>query len=87
MTAKTLPQVRKSSRGRVDLSREREWVIEHGRDYAGHWVILASGRLIGHTVNGREVAAIVERARAEGVLAPYVKFPHDTTDTIWMGWL
>ena len=86
MTAKTLPQVRKSSHGRVDLSKEREWVIEHGRDYTGQWVILAGGRLIGHTANASEAAGIVDRARAQRASAPHVEFLQDRSDPIWMGW-
>lgn len=87
MTAKTFPQTRKSSIGKVDLSREREWMLQHADDYTGQWVVLAGDRLIGHTSDSSKVAALVERARAEGICAPYVKFVSEETDAIWMGWL
>ncbi|MCI0487677.1 MAG: hypothetical protein L0229_13880 [Blastocatellia bacterium] len=87
MTAKTFPQVRKSSLGKVDLSREREWILQHGDRYAGQWVVLSRGRLIGHTLDSNEVAAIVDRARAEGIAIPYVKFISEEREPIWMGWL
>jgi hypothetical protein len=87
MTAKTFPQVRKSSIGKVDLAREREWMLQHGREYAGQWIVLGDGRLIGHTSDNSQVAAIVDKARAEGIRAPYVKFISDESEPIWMGWL
>jgi len=86
MTSKTFPQVRKSSLGRVDLSREREWILQHAHRYIGQWVVLDGDRLVGHTDDSRQVAAIVEMARAEGILTPYVKFVSDKSGPIWMGW-
>ena len=87
MTAKTFPQVRKSLLGKVDLSKEREWMLQHGHEYIGQWVVLGDGRLIGHTADSSEVAAIVASARGEGILLPYVKFVDDESEPIWMGWL
>jgi hypothetical protein len=49
--------------------------------------VLDGGRLVGHTGDSRQVAAIVERARAEGIHTPYVKFVSDKPGPIWMGWL
>jgi len=87
MTAKTLSPIRKSRFGRVDLSNEREWVLQHGQEYVGQWIVLGEGRLIGHTADGDELLAIVERARAEGIRVPYVKFVSRESEPIWMGWL
>ncbi len=87
MTAKTFPQTRKSSTGKVDLAREREWMIQHARDYTGQWVVLAGDRLVGHTSDSREVAALVDKARAEGICAPYVRFVSEDSAPVWMGWL
>ena len=87
MTAKTLPHTRKSPLGRVDLSREREWILQHGHQYQGQWVVLADGILLGHSPDGGELGAIVERARAEGIETPYVKFVREDSEPIWMGWL
>jgi len=87
MTAKTLSPIRKSRFGKVDLSKEREWVLQHGQEYVGEWIVLGDGRLIGHTANGDELAAIVDKARAQGIRAPYVEFVSGESEPIWMGWL
>jgi hypothetical protein len=86
MTVRVLPHARKSSLGRVDLSREREWLLQHGHEYRGQWVVVGNGRLIGHTADKSEVASIVDSARAEGIRAPYVKFVSNDSEPIWMGW-
>jgi hypothetical protein len=87
MAAKTLPHTRKSSIGKVDLSREREWILQHGHLYVGEWVVLGDGALVGHSADGSEIGAMVEKARAEGIEAPYVKFVREGSEPIWMGWL
>jgi len=87
MTAKTLPQTRKSSFGKVDLSRERAWILQHRHLYAGEWVVLGDGDILGHSADREVVAAIVEKARARGIETPYVKFLPEDSDPIWMGWL
>ena len=74
MTAKALSPIRPSRFGKVDLSKERQWVLQHGQEYVGQWIVLGDGRLIGHTADGDELLAIVDRARAEGIRAPYVEF-------------
>jgi hypothetical protein len=87
MTAKTLPHTRKSSLGKVDLSREREWVLQHRHLYAGEWVVLSDGDLVGHSADSADVVAIVEKARARGIETPYVKFLTEDSDPIWVAWL
>jgi hypothetical protein len=87
MTAKTLPYTRKSSLGKVDLSREREWVLQHRHLYAGEWIVLGDGDLVGHSADSADVVQIVEKARARGIETPYVKFLTEDSDPIWMGWL
>jgi hypothetical protein len=87
VAAKTLSPIRKSSFGKIDLSREREWVLQHGQEYVGQWIVLVDGRLIGHTANGDELVTIVDRVRAEGIRAPYVEFVSGESEPIWMGWL
>lgn len=87
MTAKTLPHTRKSSLGKVDLSREREWVLQHRHQYAGEWVVLGAGHLVGHSADGADVGAIVEKARALRIETPYVKFLSEDSEPIWMGWI
>jgi len=87
MTAKNLPHTRKSSLGKVDFSREREWILQHGHLYIGEWVVLGDGALVGHSADSSEIAAIVERARTEGIETPYVKFVCEDSEPILMGWL
>jgi hypothetical protein len=87
MTANTLPHIRKSSLGKVDLSREREWILQHGHLYLGEWVVLGDGDLVGNSADNADVGAIVESARARGIETPYVKFVSKDSQPIWMGWL
>jgi len=87
MTAKTLPHARKSSLGKVDLSREREWILQNRHLYVGEWVVLGDGVLVGHSADASEVTAIVEKDRARGIETPYVKFVSEDSEPIWMGWL
>ena len=87
MTAKTLPHTRKSSLGKVDLSREREWILQHGPKYVGEWVVLGDGELVGHTTDSGDLDAIVDKARAQGIETPYVRFLSENSEPIWMGWL
>jgi hypothetical protein len=70
MTAKTLPHTRKSSLGKVDLSRERDWIVQHRHEYSGEWVVLHAGRLMWHTADSAKVSAIVNHARNEGAVTP-----------------
>lgn len=87
MTSKPLPDTRKSSLGKVNLSREREWIVRHGHEYVGEWVVLGDGDLVGHSSDRAEVRAIVEEARARGIQIPYVKFLNGESEPICMGWL
>ena len=87
MTAKTVPQVRTASLGKVDLSREREWMRRHHHEYIGQWVVLAHGRLVGNTSESSKIASIVASARAQGHKVPYVRFVEDEAGPMWMGWL
>jgi len=87
MTSKTLPHTRKSSIGKVDLSREREWILQHGHQYLGEWVVLGDGNIVGHSADSSDLRAIVATARALGIERPYVKFISKDSEPIWMGWL
>ena len=87
VTAKTLPHTRKSSLRRVDLSKEREWILKHSHPYVGEWVVLGDGDLVGHSADSSDVGAIVDKARALGIETPYVKFVSEDSALISMGWL
>jgi predicted DNA-binding antitoxin AbrB/MazE fold protein len=81
------PNVRRSTRGRVDLSKEGEWLRQHRDEYRGQWVVLDGDRLIGHAATADEATVFVEQARAEGVRSPFVQLIPLDDEPIWMGWL
>jgi hypothetical protein len=87
MTTKTFPQVRHTTLGKADLAEEHEWLSQHGHEYAGQWVVLGRGQLVGHTADSKEVAGIVADARRQGISFPYVKFINGQSEPVWMGWL
>jgi predicted DNA-binding antitoxin AbrB/MazE fold protein len=49
--------------------REREWLHLNGPRYAGLWVAIEGDKLVGH---GESAKAVLQQARAEGVLHPLV---------------
>ncbi len=61
--------------------------MQHGHEYSGEWVVLRDGRLLGHTADSAKVSAIMDLARSEGVVTPYVKFIAEDPAPIWMEWL
>lgn len=85
--SKPAPKVRRSTEGKIDLSKEREWLLANREKYRGQWVVLDGARLVGHTSDPAAVKAIFEQARAEGVRAPFVKRIELDDEPIWMGWL
>lgn len=85
--SKPAPKVRRSPHGRVDLSKEREWVLANRDKYRGQWVVLDGDRLVGHTADPKALKAIFDQARAEGVRAPFVKRIGLDDEPIWMAWL
>lgn len=85
--SKPAPKVRRSAHGRVDTSRESEWLRLHRDDYRGQWVVLDGDRLIGHAATADELTPFVEQARAEGVRAPFVEFIRVDSEPISMMWL
>jgi predicted DNA-binding antitoxin AbrB/MazE fold protein len=85
--SRPVPKVRRSPCGATDYSRLREWLRQNRDKYRGQWVVLDQDHLIGHTVNADEVAAIIQRARDEGVRSPFVKLIPEDDEPIWMGWL
>lgn len=84
---KPISKVRRSPHGRVDNSRESEWLKLHQNDYRGQWVVLDGDRLIGHAATADEVTPFVEQARAEGVRSPFIKLIPLDDEPIWIGWL
>lgn len=83
--AKPLPQVRRLAKP-VDFSLENEWLRENQENYRGQWVVLDGKRLVGYTTDADTLVAIVERARGEGVEAPFVHRINEDPEPIWMMW-
>ena len=85
--SKPAPKVRRSPHGATDYSRLPEWLRQNRDKYRGQWVVLDQDRLIGHTANPDEVAAIIQQARDEGVRAPFVEKIRLDDEPVWMAWL
>lgn len=83
MTTKTLPRTRKSSLGKVETSKEREWLAQHKHEYVGQWVVLDKDRLLGH---GSDPVPIVRQAQADGVRIPFMVFIRDESEPFCGGW-
>jgi hypothetical protein len=83
MSVKSPPKVRRAT-VKYDFSKAREWLAAHRREYVGKWIVLDGERLVGA---GDDPRPIVERARAEGVTMPFVKFIRDTSEPFMGGWL
>ena len=71
----------------VDNSRENEWLRENQENYRGQWVVLDGERLIGRATDTDSLVAIVERARSEGVEAPFVHRINEDPEPIWLAWV
>lgn len=84
MPARTLPPVRPARLNPIDRSHELAWIIEHGREYQGEWVVLDGDRLIGH---GVDPGPLVERARSQGVDRPLVTRIEEEPIASTGGWL
>ncbi len=84
MTTKTLPRVMKSSIGKIDSTKQREWLQEHQHEYVGQWIVLDGDRLVG---NGNDPLPIAEQAKAQGVKIPFVHFVRDESEPFWGGWV
>lgn len=78
------PQVRKARFGPVDFTKVDAWLAEHRHEYIGQWIVLDDDRLVGH---GPDPRPIVAKARAEGVIAPFVELIRDRSKPFMGGWL
>ena len=84
MPARTLPPVRPARLKSIDRSHELAWIVEHGRQYRGEWVVLDGNRLIGH---GIDPGPLVERAHSQGVERPLVTRIEEEPRASTGGWL
>ena len=64
-------------------TREEEWVRSHWREYAGRWVVLDGGRLVGEAAGARDA---LEKARAAGVVSPFLVHVTELSDLPFGGW-
>ncbi len=53
----------------IDDSRERAWIEEHRREYAGMWVALDGDRLIAASTDRMEISAAI---KADGAKMPFI---------------
>jgi hypothetical protein len=83
--SESVPKLRYSPHGAIDLSREREWGLANREKYRGQWIVLDGDRLVGHTTDPEGVKVIFDQARAEGVRTPFVKLIPMDDELIWMG--
>lgn len=83
MTTKTVPRTRKSSIGKIDSTKQHEWLQQHKHEYVGQWIVLDGDRLVGH---GSDPVPIAQQAKAEGVKIPFVTFVRDETEPFCGGW-
>jgi hypothetical protein len=63
--------------------REQEWVRSHWREHVGNWVALDRGRLIAEATHAREA---LEKARAAGVLSPFLVHVTEPSELPFGGW-
>jgi len=61
----------------------QEWIRSHWREYAGLWVALDGSRLVGEARGAREA---LEKARASGVVAPFLVHVTEPSELPFGGW-
>jgi hypothetical protein len=66
-----------------DRWRERQWLLEHGGEYAGEWVALNGDCLLAHGTDGR---LVLSEARRAGVDVPFVVRVESTDELPFGGW-
>ena len=52
-----------------ERKREQEWLLQHGREYAGQWLALNGDYLLSHGADGR---LVLSEARRASVAVPFV---------------
>jgi hypothetical protein len=63
--------------------RERQWLLQHGKEYEGQWVALDGDCLLSHGTDGRLVLA---EARRIGVSVPFVVRVEKPDELPFGGW-
>lgn len=64
---------------------EMRWLREHGREYAGRWVVLDADRLV---ASGVEAKPLLEEARRQGIEVPFLaRVEPEPEGAFWGGWL
>jgi hypothetical protein len=64
-------------------SVEQQWIARNGAQYKGEWIALDGDRLVDHEPNAIEVYG---RARAQGVISPYLIQIPSKEDLPFGGW-
>jgi hypothetical protein len=60
-----------------DRTREKKWIEEHKREYAGQWVALDGDRLIAASPIRAEISAAIKADGAEAPLVHRIPSPDD----------
>lgn len=82
---KTLHEVRSAKLPAVDRTRELAWLEIHRIEYAGQWVVLDEGRLLG---SGSDPRPLLAEARAAGsARALVLRVPEAEAEPFTGGWL
>jgi len=63
--------------------RERQWLLQHGKEYEGQWVALDGDCLLSHGTDGRLVLA---EARRSAVIVPFVVRVEKPDELPFGGW-
>lgn len=62
----------------------RRWLDENSEKYMNQWVCLEGGKLIAHSIDGREV---YQKAKETGVKTLFVHYIEEEPEAYWGGWL
>ena len=63
--------------------RERQWLLQHGKEYEGQWVALDGDCLVSHGTDGR---LVLSEARRIGVAVPFVVRVEKRDELPFGGW-
>lgn len=63
--------------------RERQWLLEHSKEYGGQWVALNGDCLLSHGTDGR---LVLSEARRVGVDVPFVVRVEKSDELPFGGW-
>lgn len=63
--------------------REQQWLLDHGREYAGQWVALNGDSLLSHGTDGR---LVLSEAQTACIAVPFVVRVESPDELPFGGW-